>query len=59
MSRLVVPPKPSRTKKCALRTFKAVRFAARTVAKVPGVVKRAGRDVIDAWQESGGRFRGR
>ena len=58
MSRLVVPPKPSKTKKCALRTFKAVRLAARTVAKVPGALKRTSQEVIDAWNESGGRFRG-
>jgi len=58
-SRLVVPPKPTKTKRCALAVFRVVRGVSYRVTKQATSTTRYLRqtkiDIASAWQESKGR----
>ena len=56
-SRLVIPPKPTKTKRCALVVFRVVRRVMVQTASVRRHVRQSRIDIKSAWQESKGRAR--
>jgi hypothetical protein len=54
---IVISRKPTKTKVCALRVFRVVRAAMAELRSVPCAVHQAGKDIAEAWQESGSYHR--
>lgn len=50
---LIRIPRPSLTKTCALRVFRVVRCGLDRTAVVGTFARGIGRDIADAWKESG------
>lgn len=60
-SRLVIPPKPTKTKRCAVAVFRVVRGVAHhfksNAVRVPKYIRQTKVDIASAWQETKGRAR--
>jgi hypothetical protein len=54
-SRLVIPQKSTKTKRCALAVFRVVRRVTARAARIPRYVRQSRIDIASAWQESKGR----